>query len=82
MTEAKLAIKQYANHQSLITLYPGITCGGNQLTIIGGPCSVESSDQMQETTKALKQAPVQAIRGGVLNRAHLLMLFREWAKKV
>jgi 3-deoxy-7-phosphoheptulonate synthase len=38
--------------------------GGRELLIIGGPCSVESREQMEQVAATLAQAPVQAIRGG------------------
>jgi 3-deoxy-7-phosphoheptulonate synthase len=64
MLEAKLASKQSADHRSIIDI-GGSTVGGKNLMIIGGPCTVESPEQMEEVAVALAQAPVQGIRGGV-----------------
>lgn len=50
---------------SVIDLSENVSCGGRELLIIGGPCSVESAEQMEQVVKRLSQAPVQAIRGGV-----------------
>ncbi len=38
---------------------------GEGLTIIGGPCSVESEDQLLETAKKVKDAGADMLRGGV-----------------
>jgi 3-deoxy-7-phosphoheptulonate synthase len=65
MKEAKLAIKKDAAHRSIIKLDDRRVCGGKDLMIIGGPCSVESMEQMETVAQALKAAPVQALRGGV-----------------
>lgn len=64
MQEAKLASKQSADHRSVIKIGAN-SVGGKNLMIIGGPCSVEGPEQMEEVAVALAQAPVQAIRGGV-----------------
>jgi 3-deoxy-7-phosphoheptulonate synthase len=63
--DAKLALKQNAEHRSVIELGENRLCGGTELMIIGGPCSVESMDQMETVAVALQAAPVQALRGGV-----------------
>ncbi|NDJ53131.1 MAG: 3-deoxy-7-phosphoheptulonate synthase [Chloroflexi bacterium] len=48
------------------TLIPlnGLKVGGNQLTLIAGPCSVESREQILETAHAVKEAGATALRGG------------------
>ena len=38
---------------------------GNGLTVIGGPCSVESEEQLLETAVKVKQAGADLLRGGV-----------------
>lgn len=42
----------------------GVTVGGGNLTIIAGPCSVESYEQTLETAKAIKAAGAHMLRGG------------------
>jgi 3-deoxy-7-phosphoheptulonate synthase len=64
MLEAKLVSKQNADHKSIIGIGSNSTIGGKNLLIIGGPCSVEGPEQMEEVAAALSHAPVQAIRGG------------------
>lgn len=43
-----------------------VEVGGDQLTVIGGPCSVESEAQIMEAARFVKQAGAKALRGGVV----------------
>lgn len=65
MLNAKLATASHPEHNSIVKLSEQVTFGGNELVIIGGPCTVESHLQMQLVATKLQQAPVQALRGGV-----------------
>lgn len=62
--DAKLASKKDSDDMTVINI-GNAQCGGKDLMIIGGPCTVESKDQMEEVATQLKHAPVQALRGGV-----------------
>ena len=42
----------------------GVSVGGDRLTIIAGPCSVESRAQLLETAHAVKEAGAHMLRGG------------------
>ncbi len=42
----------------------GHKIGGGTLTLIGGPCSVESADQVMTVAKSIKEAGGQVLRGG------------------
>jgi 3-deoxy-7-phosphoheptulonate synthase len=42
----------------------GATIGGNEMTVIAGPCSVESEEQTIETAKAVRAAGAKLLRGG------------------
>ena len=42
----------------------GITVGGDQLTIIAGPCSVENREQLMATARCAKEAGARFLRGG------------------
>jgi 3-deoxy-7-phosphoheptulonate synthase len=63
--DAKLAAKKDSAHRSVIKLGERALCGGPELLIIGGPCTVESMEQMEAVASKLKDGPVQALRGGV-----------------
>lgn len=65
MLNAKLATQSHSDHRTIIRLSENATVGGQDLLIIGGPCSVESLEQMEEVASHLAAAPVQVLRGGV-----------------
>jgi 3-deoxy-7-phosphoheptulonate synthase len=60
----KLASRQFHPENSIFPL-DGFTVGGEELTLIAGPCSVESRSQILETAHAVKGAGACALRGGV-----------------
>jgi 3-deoxy-7-phosphoheptulonate synthase len=62
---AKLAAQSHLNHQTIVQLSEQVAIGGKELVIIGGPCTVESLEQMEIVAQKLQAAPVQALRGGV-----------------
>ncbi len=43
-----------------------VVCGGDDLAIIAGPCSVESERQVMEAARLVKEAGAHALRGGVV----------------
>jgi 3-deoxy-7-phosphoheptulonate synthase len=43
-----------------------VEAGGDELTIIAGPCSVESEAQIMEAARFVKEAGGKALRGGVV----------------
>ena len=43
-----------------------IKVGGDKLTVVAGPCSVESEPQIMEAAKFVKDAGATALRGGVV----------------
>ncbi len=65
MLEAKLVTKSHPEHQTIVKLSETVSVGGEELLIIGGPCTVESSAQMETVARQLSSASVQALRGGV-----------------
>jgi len=60
----KLASRQFHPENSVFSL-DGFTVGGEEITIIAGPCAVESRSQIIETAQAVKEAGASALRGGV-----------------
>lgn len=65
MKEARLSLKNTPGHNTVINVTDRCKVGDKGLIIIGGPCTVESREQMHEVASALSHAPVQMIRGGV-----------------
>ena len=65
MQDAKLISKAHDDHSTVIALTDAVSIGGDDLLIIGGPCSVETLEQMETIATRLGQGTVQALRGGV-----------------
>ncbi len=59
----KLAGREFHPQSSLLDV-AGVPVGGRQLTLIAGPCSVESREQILEVSEAVKEAGAQFLRGG------------------
>ncbi len=65
----KLAGKQLQADPTVVTLLAGsgestMKVGPGSFTVIAGPCSVESEEQIMETARAVKEAGANALRGG------------------
>jgi 3-deoxy-7-phosphoheptulonate synthase len=60
----KLASRQFHPQDSVFRL-DGFAVGGEEITLIAGPCSVESRSQLLETAQAVRDAGANALRGGV-----------------
>jgi 3-deoxy-7-phosphoheptulonate synthase len=63
MLDAKLAT-QPRSEATVVNLTRDIAIGGKDLFIAGGPCSVESSDTMEQIASRLAAIPLQGLRGG------------------
>ncbi len=59
----KLASRDFHPEDTLISVR-GVPVGGPRLTLIAGPCSVESRSQLLETAHAVKEAGADMLRGG------------------
>ncbi len=59
----KLASRDFHPEDTVISVR-GVPVGGPRLTIIAGPCSVESRSQLLETALAVKEAGADMLRGG------------------
>jgi len=62
--DARLVLAGNKTETTRIAITPKVTVGDKQLLIVGGPCAVESMEQMTEVADALKGS-VTALRGGV-----------------
>lgn len=65
MSNAKLASKSHSEDQTVVNISGQTKVGGADFLIIGGPCTVESMEQMTAVANKLITAPVQMLRGGV-----------------
>ena len=59
----KLVSREMHPHDTIVSLGP-VSIGGGRFTVIAGPCSIESRDQMQRTADAVKRSGAAALRGG------------------
>lgn len=59
----KLASREFHPAPSRVQVGP-VTVGGEAVTLIAGPCSVESRSQLLETAQAVKEAGAHMLRGG------------------
>ncbi|MFW6115517.1 MAG: 3-deoxy-7-phosphoheptulonate synthase [Chloroflexota bacterium] len=59
----KLASRDFHPRNTVIDLN-GVSIGGKRLTVVAGPCAVESREQLLETAHAVKEAGAGVLRGG------------------
>ncbi len=59
----KLANRAFHPEDSVIDV-SGVKVGGNNLTLIAGPCSVESKEQVIEIARSIKKSGAHMLRGG------------------
>ena len=60
----KKANRKYHPDDSVIDIGCGVKVGGKKLTVIAGPCSVESEEQIVGIAKSVKASGATALRGG------------------
>lgn len=59
----KLASRDFHPEDTVIDI-KGVKIGGGNLVVMGGPCAVESAEQIDEIAKLVKAAGGQVLRGG------------------
>jgi 3-deoxy-7-phosphoheptulonate synthase len=59
----KLSSRNYHPENTVVRVGPA-AFGGTEITVIGGPCSVESREQVLETAHAVKAGGGKMLRGG------------------
>ena len=59
----KLASRSFKKDDSIIKI-KDVVIGGNEVTVIGGPCSVESEEQIMIIAELVKKSGVKILRGG------------------
>ncbi len=60
----KLASRETRAEPTVIDLGFGVKVGNRRITVIAGPCAVESRDQIMEVASAIKESGAHALRGG------------------
>lgn len=61
----KLVSRKWKVNYSSIDLGDGVVIGGNNLSIMAGPCSIENESQVRKIVAHLKQNNIRIMRGGV-----------------
>lgn len=59
----KLSSRNY-HHDDSVVRVGDVLIGGEEIVVIGGPCSVETREQVLETARAVKAAGGKILRGG------------------
>ncbi len=77
----KLASRTFQPMDTVINV-DGHLIGGGNLTIIGGPCSVESEDQIMSIAREVKKSGAHILRGAHLSLEHLLTVSKDLVRKV
>jgi len=63
MKPYKIVARSYHKEDTVIDI-KGVKLGGRQIQVIGGPCSVETQPQMDESARYVAEAGCRLMRGG------------------
>jgi 3-deoxy-7-phosphoheptulonate synthase len=64
MKPYKLASKQFKHGEPTVVEVDGRRVGGSEFSLIAGPCTVESREQLLTTAEAVKECGASMLRGG------------------
>jgi 3-deoxy-7-phosphoheptulonate synthase len=64
MKPYKLASRQFKRGEPTVVEVDGRRVGGSQFSLIAGPCTVESREQLLATAEAVKEGGASMLRGG------------------
>jgi 3-deoxy-7-phosphoheptulonate synthase len=60
----KLVSREWRSKPTIIELANGVQIGGSDVVVMGGPCAVESEEQLMSTAKVVADAGGVILRGG------------------
>ncbi len=60
----KQVSREWRPENTIVQIAPGVSFGGSEVVVIGGPCSVESEEQILTAARAVRDAGGSALRGG------------------
>ncbi|MEJ7809406.1 MAG: 3-deoxy-7-phosphoheptulonate synthase [Gemmatimonadaceae bacterium] len=60
----KQVSREWRPENTVVTIAPGVEVGGSDVVVIGGPCSVESEEQILAAARAVRAAGASCLRGG------------------
>lgn len=77
----KQVSREWRQENTLVTIAPGVTFGGEEIPIIAGPCSVESEAQIVLAAQQVRDAGGAALRGGAYKPRSSPYAFQGLGKK-
>ncbi len=77
----KQVSREWKAENTVVEIAPGVTVGGDTVIVIGGPCSVESEEQILSAARIVKAAGGTALRGGAFKPRSSPYSFQGMGKK-
>jgi 3-deoxy-7-phosphoheptulonate synthase len=77
----KQVSREWRPENTVVTIAPGVSFGGDEVPVIAGPCSVESEEQILAAARAVKAAGAAALRGGAFKPRSSPYSFQGLGKK-
>ena len=77
----KQVSREWRADNTVVTIAPGVTVGGDTVVVIGGPCAVESEEQILSAARIVKAAGGTALRGGAFKPRSSPYSFQGMGKK-
>ena len=77
----KQVSREWRAENTVVEIAPGVTVGGDTVIVIGGPCSVESEEQILSAARIVKAAGGTALRGGAFKPRSSPYSFQGMGKK-
>jgi 3-deoxy-7-phosphoheptulonate synthase len=77
----KQVSREWRPENTIVTIAPGVSFGGEEIPVIAGPCSVETEKQIIESAQIVKAAGAVALRGGAFKPRSSPYSFQGLGKK-
>jgi 3-deoxy-7-phosphoheptulonate synthase len=77
----KQVSREWRAQNTVVTIAPGVSFGGDAVQVIAGPCSVETEHQIVTAARAVKAAGATALRGGAFKPRSSPYSFQGLGKK-
>ena len=77
----KQVSREWRAENTVVEIAPGVAFGGEAVVVIGGPCSVESEEQILSAARIVKAAGGAALRGGAFKPRSSPYSFQGMGKK-
>ena len=77
----KQVSREWRAENTVVEIAPGVVFGGDAVVVIGGPCSVESEEQILSAARIVKAAGGAALRGGAFKPRSSPYSFQGMGKK-